>query len=446
MWKTSVWGILLHPTEAKVWTSIDSQGYRLPSLTLDHPESALLPGQQEGALPLVLGLREVYGCDLYLMQTVDQWEDSESQQAKIVCVLEIKDGKPTHGEWVDIQTMSSRSFVVPQYRELVRQTLCELEEEGATPPEFAWQLRGWFEQAVRWVERELSRLSYGPVNNIEQLRTSKTSVMLRVHTDQAVFYFKTMVDIHWLANEPVVADTLGTHYPHLIPKPVCIDAARRWMLTAEFGPTLEDPERDQEMLVQAAHTYGQMQLDSAAHLTDLLETDVWGCDLERLLLTWETYLRESKVMKLLEPEEVAALQRHLPQVKEYIRQLADSPIPQTIVHGDFGPYNIAQRNGKPLVFDWTDVGISFPFFDMVELLHRVRPMSAGGDASVRTPAVDAIKDRLKTAYLSVWTGCASLAELEHLWTISEPLGFVSMALHLPFPYFPRRVLQYLEGS
>jgi len=215
------------------------------------------------------------------------------------------------------------------------------------------------------------------------------------------------------------------------------------MLTAEFGPTLEDPKRDQEMLVQAAHTYGQMQLDSAAHLTDLLETDAWACDLERLPFTWETYIRESEVIKLLNPEEMAALQRHLPLVKEYIRQLADSPIPQTIVHGDFGPYNIAQQNGKPLVFDWTAVGISFPFFDMVELLHRVRPKSAGGDASVRTSEVDAIKGRLKTAYLSAWTGCASLSELEKLWTVSQPLGFISMALHLPFPYFPRRVLQYL---
>ena len=242
MWKTDVRGILLHPTEAKVWISVDSQGYRLPRFVLDHP-----PNQREGALPLIRGLREVYGCDLYLMQTVDQWEASESHRAGLVCVFEIKEGHPTHGEWVDVQTMSKRSFVVPQHGELVRQALCELEEEGATPPEFPWQRRGWFEQAVQWIERELSRLDYGPVTNIEQGRTSKTCFMLRVHTDQAVFYFKTMVDVHWLANEPVIADTLGTRYPHLIPKPVCIDAGRRWMLTAEFGPTLENSDRDKEM-------------------------------------------------------------------------------------------------------------------------------------------------------------------------------------------------------
>ena len=86
----------------------------------------------------------------------------------------------------------------------------------------------------------------------------------------------------------------------------------------------------------------------------------------------------------------------------------------------------------------------FPFFDMVELLHRVRPLSAGGDTSVRTDEVDAIKDRIKTAYLEAWTACVPMSELEKLWTVAQPLGFVSMALHLSFPYFPRRVLRYLE--
>ena len=383
------------------------------------------------------------------MQTVDLWEDPENQRAGIICLVEIKEGHPTHGKWVDIQMMSSRSFSVPQHDDLIKQTLDKLKEEGATPPEFPWQCRGWFKQTVQWIERELSRLNYGSVTNIEQLQTSQYDVLLRVHTDQEIFYFKTMVEVHWLANEPLIVDTLGARYPHLIPKPVCIDAHKRWMLTAEFGSTLEDPERDKELLVQAAHAYGQMQLDSAAHLPDLLETDTWGCDLERLPSTWETYLRKSDVMKLLEPEEVRALQQHLPLVKEYIHQLAGSPIPQTIVHGDLGPYNIAQRNGNPLIFDWTHVGISFPFFDMVELLHRVRLNPPTGDSqsqALRQHKLSIIKSRLKMAYLSAWTECAPLTELEKLWTISEPLGFISMALHLPFPYFPRRVLRYLERA
>jgi hypothetical protein len=444
MWKTDVRGILLHPTEPKARVMVSSDGYQLPGFTFCHAECGFLTNQFDGAL--LPGLREVYGCDLYLMRVVGQWEDSEKQRAGMVCVLEIREGQPAHGQWMDIQGMSSPSFVVPEHGELVQSALGEIEDAEATPSEQPWRRRGWFEQAESWVERELTRLGYVPIVRTEQIRATDGAAILRADTAKGIFYFKAVAHSRWFANEPVVAHALGTLYPHLVPKPLCIDADRRWMLTEEFGPTLEDPERDEEILVDAARAYGQMQLDSAAHPMDYIEGDPFGVDLERLPSTWEMYIRESKVLKFLEPEEVSALQRHLPLVKEYIRQLVDSPIPQTLVHGDLGPYNIAQRKGKPLVFDWTAVGISFPFFDMIELLHRVRPKSAGRDASVRTPEVDAIKDRLKTAYLSVWTACAPRSDLEVLWAVSEPLGFVSMALHLPFPYFPRRVLQYIDEA
>ena len=300
----------------------------------------------------------------------------------------------------------------------------------------------WHQEAVQWIELELPRLGYDDVARIENGPKDKPHI-LRVHTDLGVFYFKAVPNENWLANEPVIATALATHYPHLIPKPVCIDAERRWMITPEFGETLEHSERDAALLVQVARVYGEMQLDSVAHL-HLVENDIWGCHLAMLPSTWETYVHESKVLKALKAKEIDALQHTVPLVNDYIQQLVNAPIPQTIVHGDLGPYNIAQYNGKPIVFDWTHVGISFPFFDMVELLHRVRPLSAGESASVRTPEVDAIKARMKEAYLSAWTDCASVAELEKLWMVSEPVGFVSMALHLPFPYFPRRVLQFLE--
>ena len=160
------------------------------------------------------------------------------------------------------------------------------------------------------------------------------------------------------------------------------------------GPTLEDAERDVEMLVEAVRAFGQMQIDSALRPMPWIEGDPFGVNLARLPSTWETYTQEGRALDSLEPQEVAGLQQCVPLVKGLIRQLVESPIPQTLIHGDFGPYNIAQREGRPLIFDWTSVGVGFPFFDMVELLHRTRPTGAGDDASVRTPEVDAIKDRL----------------------------------------------------
>jgi len=381
---------------------------------------------------------------LYLLEQVAEWVDWDSHRARVVCVLEQKEGSPQQGEWVDIQAISSRPFSIPEHGQLVRQALHKLEEKTATFTPHPWRYRGWFEQAVQWIKQELSRLGYGTVIRIEQGKANDNSAILRANTEQDVFYFKAVADLPRLANEPIIAATLVARYPHLIPSPICTDPARRWMLTAAFGPTLEDPERDRDLLIEAVHLYGQMQLDSAAHTAELMETDLFGYNLDELPTKVETLLQEQAVVELLEPDEVSALHLHLPLLHEYIDRLATSPIPQTIVHGDFAIHNIAQHNGKPLVFDWTQAGISFPFFDMVELL--------------RYETVEAIQSQLKAAYLSAWTERASLAELEDLWKMAEPLGFLVIVLHFraiagdslplgePRPYFLRRMLRSIEKN
>lgn len=312
----------------------------------------------------------------------------------MVCLLKVKDGHPEGGEWVDLESIDVGSFKDQEHGDLVRDTLEALDTEGAAsrPSE----CRGWHGEVIEWIERQLSEKGYC-VDHIEQMRSS----ILRAHTGKEAFYFKAIID-PWYTNEPVIADTLGTCYPHLVPRPICIDVERRWMLTSAFGDTLEDPERDREMLVRAAQAYARMQVDSAAKLDNLKISDAHGFDTDRLSKTIEAYVLEWSVVKSLEPEERSRLEGHLPTIKDCIAQLVDSPIPQTIVHGDLGPYNIAERDGDPVVFDWSTTGVSFPFFDMVEL--------------------------------------------EQLWKVVEPMGFLSMGLHLPFPAFPRYMLRFLEDS
>ena len=218
------------------------------------------------------------------------------------------------------------------------------------------------------------------------------------------------------------------------------------MLTPEFGETLEHAGKHGELLVEFADKYGRMQSDSASHIGALAERVKPDFDLRQYPSAVEAYVNGPRVSAMLEAEEVLELKDALTKLNEAISELRGGPVPQTIVHGDLGPYNLAELNGKPVAFDWSTAGVSFPFFDMVELLHRVRPLGAGGNASAMTSEVDGIKQGMKRAYLGAWSSCASSAEIERLWRVAEPLGFMSMALHLPFPYFPRRVLQYIREA
>lgn len=428
MWKTFVRVILLHPIEAKVWLSKDERGYRLPSYTYTYKERAYLTDQYEGAF--IPGLQEVCGCPLYLMKSVDQWEDVNCQRARFIGVFGIREGLPKHGEWVDLEAMSLGTFAVRKHGELVQQVLRELETEESVRPACPWQYRGWFEHAVAWIEQELLRLGHGSVTDIEQRRTTTDSAILHAQTNHGGFYFKAVANRHKFTNEPVLANALATQYPHLIPKPICIDPERRWMLTPEFGPVIDDPERDIDLLTQAVYTYGQVQLDSATHTTDFLQGDPLGLGLDHFYATVEALIKNKA--EILEPEEVDAFYRHLPLIKEHIQELAGSPIPQTILHGDLGPHNIAQQNGRPVIFDWTRACVSFPFFDLFELLYRVRPRFPATSVPSRESNLGALnptQDALKTAYLSAWTACAPLSELERLWSIAEPLGNLFLASH-----------------
>ena len=111
-----------------------------------------------------------------------------------------------------------------------------MKNSETTQPAKPWHRPEWREQVVRWMEGELTRSGCTATMRIEQVRSSDDGIVLRVQAAEDVFYFKALADSPWVANEPVVADALGTLYPHVVPKPLSIDGRERWMLTDVLAP------------------------------------------------------------------------------------------------------------------------------------------------------------------------------------------------------------------
>ena len=347
MWATEAHGILTHPSDPEVWLAAGFAGYRLPGFTHKHVERVHLPNQFDGAL--IPGFREVFGCDVYVLKTVSECEDASSRRARLVCLLELRSGQPANGKWVASRSITPESFGLTEHYQSVRETLIEI-EENSTLPGCPWERRGWFPQAVHWIERELPRLGRGSVTHVQQRRATGNSAILRTRTHQGAFYFKAVADVPWLANEPVIATALSSRYPHLVPEPVAVDADRRWMLTAEFGNPLEDFNRDRDLILRAASEFGRMQLDAARSASELLPTDPFGFDLARLPGQLERLFTERA--DSLDASELEALHEQMPRWREYIDRLEESAVPQTILHGDFTPANMARREDRPIIFDW----------------------------------------------------------------------------------------------
>ena len=95
-------------------------------------------------------------------------------------------------------------------------------------------------------------------------------------------------------------------------------------------------------------------------------------------------------------------------------------LPPTLVHGDLGG-NVLVRGEQYTLFDWTDVCITHPFFELTTLLDTVF------DASV-LPHEAQVRTQLRDAYLEPWTAYVPMERLVEAFEVSTPLGALHQAM------------------
>ena len=89
---------------------------------------------------------------------------------------------------------------------------------------------------------------------------------------------------------------------------------------------------------------------------------------------------------------VQRLRAGLSRFHDLCEEVASSPIPNTLVHGDFHAENIAMSDGGYLIFDWTDACIAHPFVDAATFLRYAE----------RASIDRATRERWRDHYLRGW--------------------------------------------
>ena len=87
-------------------------------------------------------------------------------------------------------------------------------------------------------------------------------------------------------------------------------------------------------------------------------------------------------------DEHPAWRAAIPRLSAACARLQGAGVPETLVHGDLHPWNIARTPRGLIVFDWSDSAIGHPFVDLATTV-------------IRTDDV-AVRRRLAEAYLSAW--------------------------------------------
>jgi Phosphotransferase enzyme family len=401
-WTTDLYVVLRHPDGTRVLT----QAGQLPHL---HLEKRVWLADIE---PFHAELREHLG-DVIVLRCMKYETNSTTRQARAVYELEGL-GK-LRGDWLK----ASQLHPLPaEIESVVHAALSEVDPEARSP----WARRGWFTDVRDWIGAQIKG-----VERVEQVKSWGMSCVLRARTAQGNFYFKASTRRALFADEPRVTQALATRFPDLIPMPVQVNVERGWMILADIGTNLRDATLRIPEWKQLIQRYAELQRELALEPDWVLNA---GC-LDRRQHVLETQLREllEAETTVISPEQLQTLRETRVVWTHHLSKLSASSIPNSLVHGDWHPGNIAVKDGVQRIFDWTDACLSQPFFDILGMLDELEQVF---DEETRQALLE--------TYLGTWTEFASLGDMKAV----VPSIRVALCLHQVVTYW--KILGGLEPT
>jgi hypothetical protein len=312
---------------------------------------------------------------------------------------------------------------MPEHRELMRRWLHASTTATVVALQAPWVHQGWFDDAAAWIQAQLAQRHLKALGPIVQERVWALSCVMRVETSLGAVYFKAVPP--FMTQEAVAMREVSRQYPDLLPAPLAVDTGRGWMLMPDFGGDsllrVPDLSRWQAVLRRCAH----MHVEQARYVDDWLARGIPDRRLHRMVqLTEPLMTLASRLLSGSPPglsaEDIEGL--HALPLKMQVRcaKLATYGIPPTLVHGDLGG-NILVHGEQYTLFDWTDVCIAHPFFELTTILDTVF------DASV-LPHEAHVRTQLRDAYLEPWTAYDTMERLVEAFELSTPLGALHQAM------------------
>lgn len=448
VWRSSVSCIIVDPAAPRLLLLADADGWRLPQITL---ERQLWPPEADLVL---VALRDQLGITATIVRCADSRTDRDTHRVDVIYVIELREDcqPPTDSLWIEQATLDELPLAQPEQRPVLSTYLAEQNGAPTPPLRTPWAYPGWHVEAVAWIEAQLTQLGYTLLAPIEQIKSWCLSCILRAQTSDGPVYFKIAARLPLFADEPQIMAALSARYPALIPTPLAIDRERGWLLLADVGAELRELP-DQALWTAALSAYGQMQRSTTADVGPLLAGGCIDRSLTRLAAQIEPLLQSAEVQTTLTADEIARLHALAPELRARCEALDSYGLPTTLVHGDLHGGNIAIKDGRCTIFDWTDACIAHPFIDLPTMLEDIPQF-------IPDPAA---QTNLRDSYLAQWSDYGSPDRLLAAWSLAAPLAALHQAvsyhgiitsieaserpmLDWGIPYWLRLVLQNLAAE
>jgi hypothetical protein len=388
-------------------------GWVLPSFEPEVKYGARV-GQNNAWVQERLGLECI---TLYLAHLEDRLKEAGRVDATYVLQNRQPGWSPSGDlQWVGRQELANRELRVPGQRGMIEAWLDEVEARVLPPTRGTWNAPGWYDEATAWIGDQLQAHGIKMTAPPQQFKHWIITSALKVPTDQGDYYFKAVPAV--FAQEPGITAALSDRYPEYVPAPLGMRSlpGEGWMLMPDFkGEVLEHISVEQ--MSEALRNLARMQIDSISRVEELRDAGCADRQLERLAQEVKSLLYDPAVLEGLLPEEVERLQGLGSRFQQMCAQLASYGVPQTLLHGDFHGGNLLSRDGKVLIFDWTDGCIAHPFLDLITAMDNHYPRFGEDEQA-----------RMRDAYLAPWVGYESPERLLEAARLAWPLGALHQAL------------------
>jgi hypothetical protein len=213
-----------------------------------------------------------------------------------------------------------------------------------------WSSPQWRADAVAWLDEQLAHAGIERVGEVEQPHLRPWATVLRAPTVDGPVWLKAAGP--GTAFEVGLYELLARVAPDRVLHPIAVFPARGWIVLPDgglpLGARLEGTEMG-EVLVAAVVRYGELQLDLASHVDELLALGIAdmrpGVMLERFdqaLATTARTLDPGNTEGRRIHQQVSAMRG---TVASWCEQLSESELSPSFDHNDLHLWNILTDGG-----------------------------------------------------------------------------------------------------
>jgi len=358
-----------------------------------------------GAEGVLDALRRAYGLDAPYLRPAKFLLDADGNSFAGLHELDApgRDWEPAPGtSWLALDDADPDSLAPFELTSSVGRWLAIARGASVPAERPPWAKPGWLAEALRWIDESAAAAGLDPNGPVEVVEQWPLSAVLRRDTNSGRVYMKAVFST--FRHEPALTQALSARHPMLIPEVLAVDIQRGWMLMSELpGTQIGDVEGARWS--DALRAVAGVHRDWAARADELLALGAHDRTVAALA---------SEIRATFHAVGLAADDRTLSQLERRCEELAEGPLPQTLVHGDFHPWNVMVEEDELRIFDWSDACVSHPLFDLPTFLQRTES--------------EAAREQMLEAYLAAWADLGSPEELRTSYELALPLAHVHHAV------------------